>query len=459
MHHRFLLLTTAGLLLPLILGCSTADGVGSSSGDTGEPPAPPDPLPVPQGSSCSDSTLGWSTQCEVLGQVSYENPLEPGVLLELEPFTGPTYACCEGNPSQADADAACVQRCEEQLCRLAEDIYDDIAHENGWNCIAGCQFDYHGCLAGIPVQQFPHPPFGDDYPHEVTVSCEATNVEPRHPDGTFEFIDSPENFFYDDPELCGLPPSLTGQDPLRVVVANAAREDAGTQAIATWWYGEDQGKVGSTDVEAELEYAVRSCEGAECLALTRVHASIPAGAYGGITVQSADLTLVATTIEPKLDPSGGFEFPAGSLHFVLGASVGDLPLAITRTNTSPVYGRVSHGADLFELTDLRLAYDESDFGAELRLDLVGAHVNRAPRAAIRRLDTPIDCAAPVVFQAASVDPDDDPMQHYWWTPGGMFAASTAEIVLPPGPHLIVLMSADHRGAHDATSLTYTRSCA
>jgi hypothetical protein len=41
----------------------------------------------------------------------------------------------------------------------------------------------------------------------------------------------------------------------------------------------------------------------------------------------------------------------------------------------------------------------------------------------------------------------------------MIQAPTAELVLRPGTHFVVLVSVDHRGAHDATSLTYERSCA
>jgi hypothetical protein len=62
------------------------------------------------------------------------------------------------------------------------------------------------------------------------------------------------------------------------------------------------------------------------------------------------------------------------------------------------------------------------------------------------------------MEAASVDPDDDTMQHYWWTPHGMVKAPATELVLPPGAHFVVLVSADDRGAHDATSLTFERSC-
>jgi hypothetical protein len=117
-----------------------------------------------------------------------------------------------------------------------------------------------------------------------------------------------------------------------------------------------------------------------------------------------------------------------------------------------------HATDLFELTDLHLHYEDSDFGAELRLDLAGSHTNRTPRAAIRRLDVPLGCDEPVVFEAASMDPDGDAMQHYWWTPGGMTNASSTEVVLSPGDHRIVLLSVDGRGSHDVTSLAFTRRC-
>ena len=79
----------------------------------------------------------------------------------------------------------------------------------------------------------------------------------------------------------------------------------------------------------------------------------------------ADLSLVAVSAQPVIDRTGGFVLPVGSLHFLLTATVADVPLAITRTNTLPVTGRVSHTADLFEVTDLRLGYEDSDFGAGL----------------------------------------------------------------------------------------------
>lgn len=455
MSHR----TTTCLLLQLVLGCSTADGLDTGYADeTGGPPEPPDPEPASDGDACGEGVFGWRTACEVYGQISYQNPLDPSQYLEIDPFVGPTFACCEGNPALSTADAACVDSCTAQLCDIAESIYEQIAQENGWDCAFGCDFDHAGCMAGIPVQQFPHPPSGEDYPHEVTVSCEATNVQERHPDGSFEFLEVPTNFAYDDPEPCGVTSGLAMPASLGSLVANSAREDSGTYALASWWADGMQGQQGTVDVEAELAYAVRPCGDDECLELSRLDASIPAGLYAGLGVQSADLTLIGVSEHPVIDRKGGFSFPAGSLHFVLRATVGELPLAIVRTNATPARGRVSHAADVFEVTDLRLSHDEPGFGAELRLDLVASHTNRAPEAMIRRLDNPLECDEPVVLHAASVDPDGDPMQHYWWTPIGMIAAPTAELVLPAGAHFIVLVSADHRGAHDATSLTYTRSC-
>jgi hypothetical protein len=451
--------TAATCLLQLVLGCSTADGLETSSGDTGGPPETPEPpelIPDADGEVCGLDIFGWRTDCEVDGQISYENPLDSGQYLDIAPFLGndSTFACCEGKPSQATADAACVQRCTKQLCDIAENIYDQIAHENGWHCAVGCSFDHDGCMAGIPVQQFPHPPLGDDYPHEVTVSCEATNVEPRNLDGTFAFISDGDI----SQELCVPETQAAGFSPLGSLVANTAREDTGTYAFATWWIGAEKGQQGTIDVTAELGYTVRPCGDGECLELTRLDASVPAGPYAGLSVQSADISLVAVSEPPVIDRTGGFELPAGSLQFVLTATVGDIPLVVTRTNTTAARGRVNHAADLFEVTDLRFGYEESDFGAELRLDLVASHTNRAPQAAIRRLDIPLDCDEPVVLQAASVDPDDDPMRHYWWTPLGMIQAPAAELVLRPGAHFVVLVSADDRGAHDATSLTLKRSC-
>jgi hypothetical protein len=447
------------LLLPLVLGCSTADGLDTGSGDTGESADPPEPTPAPDGAACGDGVFGWQTECEVHGTISYQDPFDPTQYLEVGPFFGPTTACCEGNPSQATADAACVDRCIAQLCAIAENLYDQIAQENGWLCGFGCEFDMEGCMAGIPVQQFPHPPLGDDYPHEVIVSCEAANVEPRHPDGTFAFIEFPEDIQWGwQPGTCDPEPHAAGFQPLGSLVANTAREDAGTYALATWWAGAEQGQQGTLDVEAELAYAVRPCGDDGCLEVTRMRASIPHGVYAGLTVQSATLELIGISESPVIDRTGAFSFPPGSLEFALTAVVEGIPLAITRTNATVARGRASHVADLFEVTDLWLAYEDTDFGADLRLDLVASHTNRAPQAAIRRLDNPLDCDEPVALQAASVDPDGDPMQHYWWTPVGMMQAPTAELVLPSGAHFVVLVSVDHRGAHDATSLTFERSC-
>jgi hypothetical protein len=451
--------TSTALLLPLLLGCSTADGLDTGSGGTEGPPEPPEPTPAVDGEACGPETFGWRTECEVYGTISYQNPLDLDDYIEIDPFTGPIVACCEGNPSQATADAACVQSCTERLCEIADNTYDQIAQENGWHCATGCEFDMEGCKAGLPVQQFPHPPLGEDYPHEVTVSCEATNVQPRNLDGTFAFIEFPNDFYnFGDPLTCGPQPEAAGYRPLGSLLANTAREDAGTYALATWWIGAEQGKQGTADVEADLAYAVRPCGDAECLELTRMDASIPAGLYAGLAVRSATLALVGVSETPVIDRTGAFSFPPGSLHFVLTAAVGDVPMAITRTNATTAHGRIGHAADVLEVTELRLAYEDAGFGAELRLDLVASHTNRAPQAAIKRLDNPLDCDDPVVLHAASMDPDGDPMQHYWWTPAGMMKAPTAELVLPRGAHFIVLVSTDHHGAHDATSLTYERSC-
>jgi hypothetical protein len=416
-------------------------------------------MPAPEGEACGGDVFGWKTECEFYGTISYQNPLDPTQYLEIDPFFGPTYACCEGNPSQATADEACVDSCVVRMCDIAKNIYDQIAQENGWNCVMGCQFDIEGCRAGIPVQQFPHPPLGDNHPHEVIVTCEATNVQPRHPDGTFAFIEQPDDVRYPwDPVTCGPEAQAAGYSPLGSLVANTAQGDAGTFAIATWWSGTEQGKLGTVDVEADLAYAVRPCGDANCLELSRMDVSVPAGAYAGLPVEAANLSLIGVSEAPVVDHIGGFAFPPGSLHFVLAAAVGGVPLETTRTNTTVAHGRVSPTADLFEVTELRLAHEDTDFGADLRLDVVASHTNRAPHAAIRRLDNPLDCDEPVVLQAATVDPDGDSMQHYWWTPVGMMTAPTAELVLPSGSHLVVLVSVDHHGAYDTTSLTYQRSC-
>lgn len=461
MAYALLVHSTSGFLLLTALACSTADGLdtgsGSGAGGTGDQD-PDEKDPDPHGQACGLDVTGWKTQCDIVGQISYENPLAPGELLEIEPLESDTMvACCEGAPSIATADSACMDVCVAELCRLAKKIYQQIAEENGWFCTQGCSFDTQGCLAGLPVQQFPHPPDGEDYPHEVTVTCEATNVEPRHPDGVFAFIDRPENSTFRDPPTCS-PDMQVGLVPLDSLAANTVVEDAGTYALATWWAGTSEGRHSSSSIEIDVDYHLYPCDRSECLELTRFDASIPAGSYAGLEVQSGQLALVAVTAQPLVDATGRFDFPAGSLHFVLTADIGEARLTITRTNATATQGRVSHAADLFELTDLHLNYEDSDFGAELRLDLAGTHTNRTPRAAIRRLDLPLGCKDPVVFEAASVDPDGDAMRHYWWTPDGMTNASSTDVVLTPGDHLIVLLSVDGRGAHDVTSLAFTRRC-
>jgi hypothetical protein len=461
MVYASLVRSTSALLLLTTLACSTADGLdtgsGSGAGDTGDQD-PNRKDPDPYGEACGPEVVGWETDCDLVGQISYENPLAPGEFLELEPFESTTmFACCEGAPSATTADSACMDVCIAELCRIAKNIYQQIADENDWHCTQGCQFDTEGCLAGIPVQQFPHPPLGDDYPHEVTVTCEATNVEPRHPDGVFAFIDIPKNYSYFDPPKCS-PEMQAGLGRPDSLAPNTVIEDAGSYALATWWTGTSEGQHSSSNLEIDVDYHLYPCDHTECLELTRFDATIPAGSYAGLKVQSGRLALVAVTAQPLVDATGRFDFPAGSLHFVLTADIENTRLTTTRTNATATHGRVSHAADLFELTDLHLHYEDSDFGAELRLDLAGTHTNRTPWAAIRRLDLPLGCDDPVVFEAASVDPDGDAMQHYWWTPGGMANASSTEVALSSGDHRIVLLSVDGHGAHDVTSLAFTRRC-
>ena len=458
MAYASLVRSTSVALLLTALACSTADGLDTgSSGAGGQATDGPDePLADPHGEECGPDVIGWQTECNFVGQISYENPLAPGEFLDIDPFEGTMAACCEGAPSITTADSACVDACIAELCRIAKNIYQQIAHENDWHCTQGCQFDTEACLAGIPVQQFPHPPLGDNYPHEVTVTCEATNVQPRHPDGVFAFIDIPDNHGLNDPPDCD-PKREAGLGP-DSLAANTVIDDAGSYALATWWTRTSGGQQSSSDLEVQVGYRLYPCDNAECVELTHFDAAIPAGSYAGLEVQSGKLTLVAVTAQPTVDRTGRFEFPAGSLHFVLTADIADARLTTTRTNATTTPGRVSPAIDLFELTDLQLHYEDGELGAELKLDLAGSHTNRAPRAAIRRLDLPLGCDEPVVFEAASVDPDGDAMQHYWWTPGRMTNASTTEVVLSPGSHRIVLLSVDGRGSHDATSLAFTRRC-
>jgi hypothetical protein len=216
--------STPGLLLLTALGCSTADGLDPGSGGTsGQAPDDPlQPTPEPEGEACGSDVLGWQTDCHFVGEISYENPLALGEYLELDPFEDMAFACCEGAPSTNTANSACMDLCRAELCRIAGNIYRQIANENGWHCTQGCDFDTDACLAGIPVQQFPHPPSGDDFPHEVMVSCEATNVEPRRPDGAFEFLDIPENKEWNDPDVCDpMAPPAGGR--VRAKVSRAAR--------------------------------------------------------------------------------------------------------------------------------------------------------------------------------------------------------------------------------------------
>lgn len=155
MAYASLVRSTSGLFLLAALACSTADGLDTGGGGTGGPPPDPEPAPEPNGDACGLDLLSWETDCNFTGAISYENPLAPGELLELEPFEGTTHACCEGAPSVETANSACVDACVAELCRVAKNIYDQIADENGWSCVLGCEFDTEGCLAGISVQQFP----------------------------------------------------------------------------------------------------------------------------------------------------------------------------------------------------------------------------------------------------------------------------------------------------------------
>src|SRR5262245_61064245 len=150
MAYVSLVRSTSASLILTALACSTADGLdtgsgsGAGTGDDGPNKEDPDPY----GDACGPEVVGWETDCNLVGQISYENPFARGELLELVPFESTTMvACCEGAPSITTADSACMDLCIAELCRIAENIYQQIAQEHGWLCGFGCEFDTAGCLA------------------------------------------------------------------------------------------------------------------------------------------------------------------------------------------------------------------------------------------------------------------------------------------------------------------------
>ena len=111
------------------------------------------------------------------------------------------------------------------------------------------------------------------------------------------------------------------------------------------------------------------------------------------------------------------------------------------------------------LSGLRFSYEDPLLAATVQIEIESAHYASRPRSTISVLEAPLDCNEPVVFLAATDEPDGEAVSYQWWLPPLTLGSSeTVEAVLPAGDHAVLLMTIDASGRTDATAMRYRRSC-
>ena len=457
----------------LVIGCSTAEEGGSPpAGDTDGPTPPAVPTPFENGGLCEsapvyiDEVYGWQTECTQSSSLMVITDSQTGISQSYFGDTGLKSACCMGKPEEIEADAACLLTCRRERCELAQTLHEALVEETGCFQLNGCSFDFVDCLDGYSLQSF-WPIYDGDpptsYSYEINIGCTAESTEPRHPDGTFAFINQPENNIFDDPPICGTPPD--GQPPgsgnfIGKLAVNLAVEDAGTAATAEWTLDGEGGTALNSDVEVDVGYSLAPCASSDCFDLSTLTATIPSFTLEGLTINRADLSVIAVRDKPVLSSTGAFTFPAGSLEAILSATIdGTIPLALFATNDEPVTGRALPGSDLLSLSNMDFSFAETGFVAALELDVQARYTERAPLAAIRQVSLPRSCTDHVVLTAASRELDGQAMTHNWWIPGlTSVTGPSLEVPVPSGNYLVALTSIDSRGNADTDVLWIRRTC-
>lgn len=435
-------------------GTDSEGGEGADDESGGEPP------PDENGDQCGDDIRGWQTRCMVEDATAQAGDKDEGIPGAPAPgYETGRMLCCEGNPPVPTADAGCDAICQVEVCEAAM-----IDHMNRCESCGpfNCGFDMSDCLAGgshtqtvtclTPVQ-FP-------YSYTLTASCSAFNNEERHDDGSFWFLDEPDNITGNDPPTCG-PIGDFGHSPPRGLGQYKGSESDGTGARVTWSMADVVGEESSDALDVRFEYAILPCADASnaCLELTSLELTLPTTEALGMTITDARLTVVGVTEAPVMERDDGFHFSDGSLRVLLRAQVDGFPLRLEGWNAGIVRGRVSPAGDQFSLTGLRFEFEDSVITAALEIGVQGQYDARRPEAQITHVSAPVACAEPVTLLATSWDDDGDELTHTWWIRDvGTFSGPMVDVVLPAGEHDVMLTSFDPSGLFDSATLRYSRRC-
>ena len=363
-----------------------------------------------------------------------------------------------------DSGRDVADRCGEEVCEsrgrrptsgyMRKDGGDDERQRNlGVIVRVACPDPDH-----VAKQAKRHGVLGRRLEYTVAADCTASSDQARNPSGTWAFIDEPHNFTNNDPFLCGAPEEYS-LDPLGVLVSHSGVEDSGMQATLSWDFDGTPGADSTTAVEADMAYSLRSCGEGTCVDLACLDVSTANLSVGGLAIASARISIVGKTTAPPLKHGGTFTYPAGSLQAMLDVETLGTTLTLFATNHSPASGRHRPENDILSIANLQFKYDDSLLSDNLSLDISVQYENRPPLAAIRTLSNPKGCVADASFQAASSDPDNDPVTHVWWAPGhGTGAGPVFDIDLPAGTHPIMLISSDDGGGQDVEVVMIGSNC-
>lgn len=375
--------------------------------------------------------------------------------------------CCEGLASEATADQACADQCQQIACSAARSVHLDFAEDIGGITVCNdfldanpsCGFDMDACLAGTwHKQTIQFAASHADY--WMKVQCFNARTNETFTDDVFNWNQRPVNTApEDDPPMCnGAVPAAN--NPGLVYSDNVATEAPATTAVVAWTFSGSDYREDTQDAALRFAYDLQPCAtNARCLDLAELQVTIPPMTVQGVSIENGHLQVYRTDSRPQLQSNGTFSYAPGTIHAIISASASGVPISLKGSNSGTTTGLLAPGSDTMTLSGLVFDYSDSLIAAQLQLDIVGDYTLRGPTAVIVPADVPRACADPVSFRAASSDPDAQSLSHFWWVPGVLIeTGSTLDLALANGTHTIGLLARDADGRLDASAIQYTRSC-
>ena len=451
---------------------STGTTTSNDSDDTEQPTENGNLSPIDD-NDCG-AVVGWETRCYQDGAfINFSSNSDENIAQTITNIVGSgngseySPVCCEGLASEAEADAACADRCQRLACEAARSNHLDLAEGaiGGLNSCAdwiegspNCGFDMNECLTATWHEQTIDAIFGDTS-YFLRAACNNAHTNETFTNSVFDWRDLPFDFPDDNPFMCDDTPDVEWI-PGFVVPDDSANEDAGMTAAVSWLFAGTNYTEDSQDAELQIAYDLHDCPNhARCLDLAKLQVKLPAITVQGISIQNAHLSVYQVDTQPVLQSSGRFSYGPGTLHAIMSASADGIPIMLQGSNTGTATGLLAPSAGSLTFSGLQFDYSDSVIAAQLQIDIVGQYTARGPTAVIVPAIVPLDCLDPVTFRAGSSDPDAQSLTHYWWVPGVLTATgSTLDVVLANGTHMIGLVSQDTDGRLDAGLIQYTRSC-